>query len=401
MDSTFSQLRKRLNLRDEFFTERAMRALQKQFQTYHDEILKTRSFTVTVADNNDVLALVAAIQIVMPKINKDMRLTFSDKRGVQHCEVINKNSYGFLQDLFDDIYDNEDCVINDSDGPGILYRNLADYIREIKIDFVSRNLSGKRSGGYFPYWNLSDVDLSRFGIFKNERRSEIYVSSNNIPFESHSKDHHKTSFCQPHDKSAICPSESNINESCFITAIRESLKMLDPRFQSSKLALLKSVIQTRHVLKEDVKYIVELLDIDIKITHRKIDKKLKDSDGGTKIYSKVAEGDVKGFSVKQHNESCFKTKDKLLLNIMLFTIFDEFEHYTFVPSESDLKDISKVIFNKEVKTNLSMIIREMFKNNLFEPMNEDVKRNLDFNSGSLICSTSKNVLSKEPKMSDS
>ena len=117
------------------------------------------------------------------------------------------------------------------DSEGDLFRGYNN-ISSIHVEFADKMLGGKLSGGYFPYWNKSKYDLSRYGIYQDEKHP--------------------------------C-----INQSCLVTAFDESKILTD-----DELLMLRSFIRTRHVLREDIKRIAELLKIDIKVDHRKITKEL-------------------------------------------------------------------------------------------------------------------------------
>ena len=103
----------------------------------------------------------------------------------------------------------------------LILTNSFNYITKIDIDFVPLTKGHRKIAGFFPYINESDIDLSRFGIYKNL-------------------------------------DESDINESCLYKAF-ESAKILN----SDELALLHRSIITRLVPQTSLNEIAELFNIHI------------------------------------------------------------------------------------------------------------------------------------------
>ena len=320
--TTFFKFRERFNLKADFFSTRNLEQLKSDSHKLSAKLSKKNAFTHHVNNINDLLPFINAIEVAMPTLGKNLRLTITDKDGISHQRFITKNTLRAIVDIFDE-------HVDPVDSEGDLFRGYNN-VSSIRVEFVDKKLSGKLAPGYFPYWNLSKFDLSRYGIYQNEKHP--------------------------------C-----INESCLVTAFDESeLLTLD------EFAMLRSFIKTRHVLKEDIKKIAELLKIDIKLAHRGIKKELKDFHYDSTVFYWTADG-VVSYNVNQYE--ALKSSNRII-NLTLFTIFQEFEHY--VLTDTLEQDIITEYFGEGKKANLTMVLIEMFKRNLFEPMTEEVRNQLDY-----------------------
>jgi len=319
---TFDKFREKFNLSNEFLSQRNLETLRERYRDLRQRIGKMKTFTIRIENLNNLIPFVAAVENELPKLNKDLTLTVTDKDGNKHYELINKNTLNLLADMFDE-------HVDAADSEGTLFRGYNN-ISTIQIEFVDRKLGGKRAGGYFPYWNLSRFDLSRYGIYSSAKHP--------------------------------C-----INESCLVTAFDESEILTVDEF-----TMLRSFVKTRHVLKEDIKKIAELLKIDIKLAHRGIKKELKDFHYDTHVLHWTGE-DIKSYNVKEFE--ALKSSNRLIC-LTLFSIFQEFEHYVLTdPLE---QEIIVEYFGEGKKANLTMVLIEMFKRDLFKPMTEEIRNQLDY-----------------------
>ena len=110
------------------------------------------------------------------------------------------------------------------------------------------------------------------------------------------------------------------------------------------------------------------MKIDIKVDHRKITKELKDGHSNTKVYC-----NGKIYDVKNYNK-VGSTNRKI--SLLLLTIFETFEHYILI--EPVEEEIAHEYYGPGRKVNMTMVLIEMFKRNLFEPMAEEVQNKLDY-----------------------
>ena len=101
--------------------------------------------------------------------------------------------------------------------------------------------------GYFPYYNtIKELDLSPFGIYHNDE-------------------------------------EANYNDNCFILAAIQS-----KLFSSDEIDLMRSMINTRYIPRDDVKFIAETLNVQIDTYYfneerKKIDKAVRFNKGAERV----------------------------------------------------------------------------------------------------------------------
>lgn len=193
-----------------------------------------------------LVALLQSIKSLNPHYKNNylvLRLRFED--GSECMRVINTYTLQHIQHLIDvlegKVNDNvEDYTDSDQ---AILqgFLKLTGYSLEwydYKFDW--------KVFGYFPYYNMiEDLDLSIFGIYHNEQ-------------------------------------EANYNDNCFIHAAVES-----KLFTNEEIDLMRSMINTRYIPRDDVKYIAEVLNVQIDTYYynekrKKIDKAVRFNKGASR-----------------------------------------------------------------------------------------------------------------------
>ena len=180
-------------------------------------LMKQQNFTI---ENNTTVdeflsALMYAIETAAPKIDKDIRLTVTDEDGKEQYLHANKNTVDFLRAAL-----NGDRVIGDTND--VIVEHLL-YVKTVHFEFKDFQNGKRINPGFFPYLNVSDIDLKRFGIFNDTN-------------------------------------DPSINESCLIQAFIASKVLTD-----EELKLVKSFVQTRTVPRSELRKISELLKIRIEI----------------------------------------------------------------------------------------------------------------------------------------
>ena len=122
-------------------------------------------FTFHVNNINDIVSLIYTVEYVLPNLGKNLELTITNKDGVEHMVRVTINTQGVILDIFDE-------HVEAADSEGDLFRGHNN-ISTIRVEFADRRLNGRRTGGYFPYWDLSTIDLSRYGIYKTDNHPKI------------------------------------------------------------------------------------------------------------------------------------------------------------------------------------------------------------------------------------
>ena len=154
--------------------------------------------------------------MMAPKFGKfDVRLTFIDSNNQPYFRHLNPNTIQYLTELyektdFDRIKDSLDDFVD----------NLLD-VERLHVEFIERNNGSRIVAEFFPYTNKSDIDLTRYGVYKDT-------------------------------------TDENFNESCLITAFKSSNIL-----STDEMKMLKSFIKTRGVPQTSLKQISDLFKIHI------------------------------------------------------------------------------------------------------------------------------------------
>ena len=177
--------------------------------------MKEKTFILNFENNepgskehiNALYTLLNALKIAAPKIDKDIRMTIETKYNEISYAHVNQNTIDVLEYLLE--YND----FNLSDSNDVLVFNINDY-KQITFEFIDFKKGKRITAAFFPYYNISDIDLSSYGIY------------------------HKDEWANP--------------ESCLITAFRSS-GILD----ENEMNLLTSFIKTKSVPREELKNIAE------------------------------------------------------------------------------------------------------------------------------------------------
>ena len=173
------------------------------------KLLKEKTFILNFENNepgskehiNALYTLLNALKIAAPKIDKDIRMTIETKYNEISYAHVNQNTIDVLEYLLE--YND----FNLSDSNDVLIFNINDY-KQITFEFIDFKKGKRITAAFFPYYNISDIDLSSYGIY------------------------HKDEYPKP--------------EPCLITAFRSS-RILD----ENEMNLLTSFIKTKSVPREE------------------------------------------------------------------------------------------------------------------------------------------------------
>ena len=145
-----------------------------------------------------------------------MRLKYGDDKEVMR--VINSNTISHLQHLIDVLEgkaDDDTKDYSDSD-QAILFGLLS--LTGFDLEWYDYKQLSK-AFGYFPYYNMNkDLDLSMFGIYHNDE-------------------------------------EADYSDNCFILAAIQS-----KLFSNEEIDYMRSMINTRFIPRDDIKYIAEIMN---------------------------------------------------------------------------------------------------------------------------------------------
>lgn len=257
--------------------------------------------------------LLNALKIAAPKIYKDIRMTIETKYHEISYAHVNQNTIDVLEYLLDD----NDFSLSDSND--VLVFNVNDY-KKITFEFIDLKEGKRITASFFPYYNISDIDLSSYGIYRKDK---------------------------------INP------EPCLITAFRSS-GILD----ENKFNLLTSFIKTKSVPREELKNIAETFKIHIICKVHYDDMNVSSKEFGSSEFDK---------QIKLHiiNGHYILDKD---VNATLFYI----KHYEQINSDVRFKnhqrkhmlkkfDEHRYEFDKK-PCSIIRIIKTMIDNKLLIPM---------------------------------
>ena len=303
------------------------------------KLLKEKTFILNFENNepgskehiNALYTLLNALKIAAPKIDKDIRMTIETKYNEISYAHVNQNTIDVLEYLLE--YND----FNLSDSNDVLVFNINDY-KQITFEFIDFKKGKRITAAFFPYYNISDIDLSSYGIY------------------------HKDEWAKP--------------KPCLITAFRSS-GILD----ENEMNLLTSFIKTKSVPREELKNIAETFKTHI------ICKVHYDEKTSTREFGKEYERKIKLhiLSLDQNTQGHYiLDKD---VNVTPFYI----KHYEQINSDVRFKNhprkhmLKRFDDNKhgsyefdKKPCNIIKVIKTMIDNKLLIPMtnNEIRKQNL-------------------------
>ena len=138
------------------------------------KLLKEKTFILNFENNepgskehiNALYTLLNALKIAAPKIDKDIRMTIETKYNEISYAHVNQNTIDVLEYLLE--YND----FNLSDSNDVLIFNINDY-KQITFEFIDFKKGKRITAAFFPYYNISDIDLSSYGIYHKDERLRL------------------------------------------------------------------------------------------------------------------------------------------------------------------------------------------------------------------------------------
>ena len=194
-----------------------------------------------------IMGLIESLKSLKLKNNSKylvLRLRFED--GKECMRVINSRTISHLLHLIEVLEGKRSDDVEDyTDSDQAVLFGFLD-LTGFSLEWYDYQKTTK-AFGYFPYYNTNqDLDLSLFGIYHNEQ-------------------------------------EANYNDNCFILAAINS-----KLFSNDEIDLMRSMINTRYIPRDDVKYIAETLGVQIDTYYfneksKKIDKAVRFNKGCERV----------------------------------------------------------------------------------------------------------------------
>lgn len=301
---------------------------QEQMEVYSimqdslKQFSKRRNFTINFNNFQQVRGFVEAVKIFGPRLgNMNARLTFINSDGFPDYRYLSPSTIEYLNWLF-----NTPNLDRIEDSNNDLQETIMN-IQSIKVEFVQREKGKRKTPGFFPYLNKSDIDLRKYGIFSSIK-------------------------------------DIDINDSCLIQAFKYSNILTE-----DELKMLISFIKTRYVPQTVLKEIAELFKIHINCMTYYENGKVSHSDYGEDYkelrYIKILIYNnhyilnekvmVSDFYIKHYNEI---NKDNRFKNHSRKHLLKQFDANRYKFTSRDFKGMHIVT-----------LIKLMITNNLLIPMN--------------------------------
>ena len=203
--------------------EDEQRVTYNSFTDSIKKLMRKRDFILDFHDDvsvsvNELRGFIEACKTALPKFKDiDVRVSFIDDENHIDYRHLNPNTIAYLDSVFnvtdiDRIRDSNDDSIDQIIN-----------VKNIVVEFVKRSNGKQVIAGFYPFINVSDIDLRRYGIFSNVDDPEI-------------------------------------NDSCLLQAFRHSNTLTD-----DELLMLKSFIRTRMIPRKQLRDISDLLKIHINV----------------------------------------------------------------------------------------------------------------------------------------
>jgi len=190
-------------------------------QEYVQKLLKKENFTIKLNRHNYTehnQALAEAMRRAGPELGDcNVSMTITDFDGHISYGPLNENTVSLLMDYY---------AIRDLSGvgysPDLLLKALLN-ARSIEFEYLPNKKGNRFTGGFLPYWNKSDIDLTRYGIFKTMN-------------------------------------DEGITDSCLLQAVTASGLLTD-----DEINYMRSLISTRAVPRYQLKHLAEEFDLSIQV----------------------------------------------------------------------------------------------------------------------------------------
>ena len=331
--TNLSSFERFINKQSQVFRNDLSEEEQKQaFRFYQDiikDLKKGKNFKLQFQSGEylpKLYALNSALKVVGPKLSDDIRLTLTDESGTPNYAHLNSKIIRVIEDLINNDEDMKTSFSEDDFIESLLF------IDSINFDFnYSMPKSRRRRVGFFPYFNKSDIDLSKFAIFNNYNLN-------------------------------------NYSDNCLVYALTQS-----NLFDNDTLNLIRSFVKTRLIEFSDFEDICAILE-----TGLIVKKYYPDTDKfSTSVYGEQFDRKLKLLVFHDH----IMINEKV--NVSEFYI----NNYQKVNSSRLANHERKQLVSKlndkrhefkKTGTSLSSVIKLLFKNNLFESMSPELMKGIDW-----------------------
>ena len=294
------------------YTTDEQQTIFNNMNDYIKLLMKHKDFTINVDSSNKqhvMHGFIEAVKIAAPKLGKyDIRLTMIDDYGHIEYAHLSPNTLNYFDDLFNNPnFDDVKTSMND-------YKDSLFNLAELRVEFVKIKEGKRKIVGFFPFINVSDIDLSAYGIFTNIL-------------------------------------DERINESCLIQSLEASHQLT-----SDEINMLKSSIKTRMTPLALLREISDLLKIHIYVqyndSHQDIGNEYKDK-RSVKLYIMFnhyilnERTNISKTYIERYNEINNDNRFKNHSRKMLLKSFDD-NRYSFAKEGMNSVSLIKLMIEKHL-----------------------------------------------------
>ena len=247
--SSFSRWLNKRNGTIHTYSTEQQHSIYTHTQKLLKQLLKGKEFTIHVdeANRRDMMhGFIEAAKIAGPKlVGFDVRLTLVDSNGRVEYAHLSPTTINHI----DDIFNNPDYSHVNTSLDDVI--DSTHDLSELHVEFVPIKAGTRKTAGFFPFINTSDIDMSRYGIFRDVR-------------------------------------EDGINESCLVQSLKAS-----GMIPENDLNMLRSWMKTRAMPLTVLRDVCDLLKIHIYVQYDKL------TDGKTRVNDKQTNHQDYGIEYKE------------------------------------------------------------------------------------------------------
>ena len=155
------------------YTANEQRAIFNYMNEYITLLMKRKDFTINIEPSTrqqEMHGFLEAVKIAAPKLGRyDIRLTMIDE--YEHIEYahLTPNTLNYFDDLFNKPnFEDVKTSMND-------YKDSLFNLVELRVEFKKIKEGTRKVVGFFPFINVSNIDLTSYGIFNDINDERINV----------------------------------------------------------------------------------------------------------------------------------------------------------------------------------------------------------------------------------
>ena len=309
--------------------ENQQREAFNYYQSYLKKLKGNRNFKIDFDTDtylSQLYGLTAAMKVAGPRLPDGIRMNITNEEDTPNYLFLNSRTVQNFESLCNNTRDTERNFSEE-----VYMESLLD-LKSITFDYTkSKPTSRRRQVGFFPYFNKSDIDLSKYAIFPN------------------------------FDK-------NNYTDNCLVYALSRS-----GMFSDDVMDLIRSFVKTRMVDMSEFEEMSSFLN-----TSMVVKKYYPDTDKfSTSVYGEHFDQKIKLLVFNDH----IMLNEKVPCSEYYINNYDKINSSRLC--NHDRKRFTCKLNDKRYEfkksgTSLSVVLKLMFKNGLFEEMPEQMAKDIDW-----------------------